>query len=52
MVAKIPRYYITTLIMKNLKFKSLEKSLVNPLVLFQKKFFKELNGSIFRKRNN
>ena len=33
--------------MKNLKFKSLEKSLVNPLVLFQKKFFKELNGSIF-----
>ncbi len=33
--------------MKDVEFKSLDLSLVKPLVLFQKKFFQQLNGNIF-----
>ena len=40
-------YFIITLTMKKIEFKNLDFSLVSSLVLFQKKFFKELNGNIF-----
>ena len=33
--------------MKNIRFKNLDPSLVNSLVLYQKKFLNELNGNIF-----
>ena len=33
--------------MKNIRFKNLDSSLVNSLVLYQKKFLNELNGNIF-----
>ena len=36
--------------MKDLDFKSLNLSLVKPLVMFQNKFLKQLNGNIFREQ--
>ena len=36
--------------MDNIKFRNLDLSLIDKLVLFQKNFFDELNGNVFSKK--